>query len=137
MFYFKVAVSVTLGSEFIVYYLRHRRELESRKLAGLVVLSNIISFIIGLLISSRLPSGLVTEKSITNHSHLHMGPNFGILMLVAFPVAFFLSWLIEYLCIRPNVDQKSRRKIFLSCFYANLTSYALLFFLAYYVWWQG
>jgi hypothetical protein len=124
-------ILMVLGLEFGVYYLRDRTQFKPVKLFSLVSSSNFVSFTVGLVIMFFLPSGLQFVRIGQNDHPRDMiyiyNPNYDLFVFLLIPAAWVLSCVIEYFCIRRSTPPASRGKLWWSCVYANLASYAFLY----------
>ena len=129
IFAFPVGVAVVFFAEFAVYYLRHRQQIPAWKIAWFVIGSNFVSFMVGLIVVFvlPLPEGIARLQVGPNHANPDYIPSYYLFVFAIFPAAWALTCVIEYLCIYRESPAGTRRKLWWSCFFANLASYTVLF----------
>lgn len=127
-FFFPLAGIAAVAAEVVILKKRHPA-LTLTRVFIFTLVANIASWMLGIAISSQLPSGL-TPKVIQNGDHefstISQGPHFNQLVLAGFGVAFILSILIEYPVWKYLTRRKMLPRLFISICYAHVASYIAL-----------
>ncbi|MDD5260441.1 MAG: hypothetical protein PHD76_01195 [Methylacidiphilales bacterium] len=141
-FFFPMAAGLAIASEILVFKFRYKSLLSWFRACWFAILANIVSWIFGLILSLILPSGLVPKvERAGDHpiSIITQGPNFTILMICGFILAYLLSICIEYAVWRRLLKSSPLPSLFTTCIIANTVSYCLLVSIAYayihFNWW--
>ena len=136
---FPVAGISVLIAESVVFKLTNKN-ISWWKLSSLVLGMNIVSTIIGFIISAFLPDGLEPQNMGSGEHEVWIsqpGEHWTTLMLIAFPVAYVLSILLEFGVVR-IVKRVPIDKPFRTVTLANTLSYVLLITVSYiwaeYIW---
>lgn len=134
-----VAGISVLIAESVVFKLANKN-ISWWKLSFLALGMNIVSTIVGFIISAFLPDGLEPKLMGSGENGVWIsqpGENWMTLMYIAFPVAYALSILIE-LCVVKIIKRVSIEKPFRTVAIANTVSYVLLISISYiwlkYIW---
>jgi hypothetical protein len=129
---FPVAGILAITSEVLIFWLLNR-QLGVGKIIPLVVLANVVSTVVGFLLTAVLPSGWVPTVIDREGNQIHTfqpGPYFTTYLILAFVIAFVLSVAIEYGVVRLAARSMKVIKPFLTVTLANLASYIVLILVA-------
>lgn len=124
-FFIPLATILALATEFFVFVRMQQGVTSAGKLFGVVLAINIMSWIVGLLISGFLPTGLIPTLVSDGVSIIQPGPRWSTLAFLSFPFACIVSTLVEYfgLLLFPRL---SFRSPFRTAAIANGASYIVL-----------
>jgi hypothetical protein len=127
--FFPVAALLALATEFAVF-VAFQRGLSSRfRLLVVVVGVNLLSWIVGLMFSCFLPTGLVPQLvSAGDHDFaiLTQGPTWEKMAIASFFWACLLSFGIEYALLRIIGNRLRFRRLALCTGLANIASYCVI-----------
>jgi hypothetical protein len=119
---------VTLGallSEIAVFRFRERRpRFVTTSVA--VLLANVLSWLVGLVLTSLLPDGFVSTVRSTGVSMAAPGPLWPTYAAASWPLAWVLSCAIEYGALFPLRVRLGFTRLLGTVVLANVTSYAVL-----------
>jgi hypothetical protein len=117
-----IIIGVFSVETFIYYKLNKKVSIYKSLLAVSIV--NIVSWLIGVLITSFLPSGLIPH---IEHGYTTQGNMFDTYMLLSFPIAYILSILIEGFILKVLYKKIPLENPMKLSFYANSITYAILY----------
>lgn len=101
--FYPLAAILALASEFAVFVYFQRGVMSKSNIVGVVVLVNIFSWLVGIILSALLPSGLVPKLMGDSNHHFYtvtQSPQWGTIAILSFFWACFLSSVIEYAALR-------------------------------------
>jgi hypothetical protein len=123
---FPVAGIAAIGTEWFCY----RRFSRDKVYPNLreIILANLVSWFVGIVLCSLLPSGLVhkTSPGGAGHTHIEPGPNFTKYAIIAFFVACILSIVIEFWSLRWSTRKHPVGRLLRLSAIANVAGYLVL-----------
>jgi hypothetical protein len=123
------AAVAALATEYVVYYWFQEGVANARKMSGIVVGVNIFSWVIGVILSSYLPSFLVPKligEGKDQFSVVSEGPHWAIVAEISFVWACFLSTVLEYGALWVFKERLKYRKLGLCVTLANIAGYVAI-----------
>jgi hypothetical protein len=125
-FFIPLATIFALATEFFVFTRTQRGVAPNGKLLGVVLAINLLSWIIGLLISFLFPTELVPKLTPSGVSIIQPGPHWSLMAILSFPFACVVSAAIEYLGLRFIFRRTPFRAPIRTISIANFASYIVL-----------
>ena len=125
--FFPVAGIAAIGTEWLCYRLLSKQM--NRPTLWDVIFVNLVSWLVGIILSFFLPSGLISKPIRGGHSVAVQGPHFTAYAIIAFPVACILSIVIEFEALRRRKRDWAAVDLFRLSAIANTSGYVVLFFL--------
>jgi hypothetical protein len=122
--FFPLLIAAALLTESVVFKTLNR-EVKLLPVLGLVVGANLISSIVGIFLTSFLPSGLIKGEN----GILTSGPDFNLYFTCSFLVACLLSILIEGMVYRYFKTRFSILHPYKASVVGNIVSYLVIYFL--------
>jgi hypothetical protein len=95
LLFFPIAALLAISSEIIAFKCRYR-SLPISRTVWIALVANLVSWMIGLILSLVLRSGLVPKIMRGGFKTVEPGPHFQVFVICGFIVAFILSVVIEY-----------------------------------------
>lgn len=127
--FFPVAAVLALATEFVVFNSFQRGVLSRFRLLAVVAGVNLFSWLLGVMLSLVLPSGLV-PKLVNGGDHdieiLTQGPNWSTMAMASFFWACLLSFGLEYGTLRLVRKWIPFRNLALCTGIANVASYCVI-----------
>jgi hypothetical protein len=120
---------LALAAEFAIFAYFQRGVLPKWRLLGVVVGVNLFSWLVGVILSLFLPSGLVPKLvSVGDHDVevLTQGPHWRTIALVGFFWACLLSFGLEYGALRVFGKRLPLQRLALCVDVANVASYCVI-----------
>jgi hypothetical protein len=133
VWFFPLATGLAVLSEIIVFKLRYRSASVFR-IAIVAIIANIVSWVVGGVLTGILPTSLTPKivDIVRDHDSLTSpGQWYGIYIFCSFVGALILSVVIEYGVWRAFRLFIPLDRLFVTCAIANVTSYIILFAVAY------
>ena len=115
-----------LAIETVVFKLYQRERFTWPRAMVLIVVANVASFIVGLLISGIMPSGIERNGRTS--------PRYIMLVHIAFLWAFLLSWAVELAVIKMMSKGTQPQRLIACVGTMNATSYAVLWIFCTLLW---
>jgi uncharacterized membrane protein YbhN (UPF0104 family) len=127
-----LTIVAALGVEWFVFCMREKDAASPPKLLLIVIVANFWSWLLGMLLTWFMPSGLVPQAiSEGKRSIITQGPNWGWLAIAGLAIAYFLSILIEYYAIRAFYRKLKWKALLRNTVIANSVSYPVYVGLAF------
>jgi len=138
LLFFPIAALLAISSEIFTFKCRYK-SLPLSRTVWITLVANFVSWMIGLLLSLVLPSGLVPKIMRSGFKTIAPGPHFQVFVICGFIVAFILSIVIEYFVWKRLSKKSPLPSLSVTSFIAHIASYGILILIAYlyihFNWW--
>ena len=127
-----ITILAALAVEWSIFTEREVDAGAKSKLLLVIIVANFWSWILGMLFTWSMPSGLVPRAiEEGKHSIITQGPNYRALAIMGLIIAYILSVGIEYYAIRMFYRRLKWRSLFRTTLLANSASYPVYICVAY------
>jgi hypothetical protein len=127
--FFPLSAVLALTAEFAVFVYFQRGVMSKPRLLFVVVGVNLFSWLVGIVLSGFLPSGLV-PRLVGEGEHqgyvVAAGPHWDAIAILSFFWACMLSFVLEYSALRLLRKQLPLQKLALCVAVANIASYCVI-----------
>jgi len=113
---------LAIASEVVVFRIRES-QVPLGQTVLLVVVANVVSWLVGIAATWYLPSGLIPTVLPNGITTVEQGPLWSTYSYASFPVAWFLSCVIEYGVLYPMRRWAGFSRLFGTVVLANVVSY--------------